>query len=670
MFAFHYIDEYKWDQVLLNKLIERMLSDTDPELASGMAMAQVMRSLLDPDSMISAPNSKCERHEFLTFFYRRSMQTLCKPIIDNTLGGTPKRDDEKKANPSDDYHTANKEAMIVDLLCFCFEHHAMHMRNYCINNKLLNKIVVLLQSKHHFLALSALRLVRRVVQLKDEFYFRYIVRDDVMGPVIECFRRNGHRYNLMNSAIIELFEFVRTEEIKMLITYVVEKYGEQFEDVSYVKTFTMLRIKYDQIKDRENAKLGDDSPTKSSPPPESQTSNAQWKKERQADADEQWFNDDDSENVAQDGWDETTGATKEPVRNGSPRTASNGSADGSPLEEDEAESPSNGAPKAFRSESATSPSSSAKSSPNIVGDEESSSSSASYSDDQSPPPHPSEPSFSPVVRKSGTEPNFPSVIKRKLVDEDSEEIFSQTSNPSRIRGTPRIVIKMNSDRARSPCRSPPPGSGSPPGDPVVSSTEVLITPSSSSPLERPSAPLPTPPITVKKALVDYDESDSDEEDESEENNSLPSSSSSAGAGRQVSNLSSQSSSSSGDDHDDVSSTSGDHEPSPGCLVEEGDDTEKDGDKKVRQCGDEKQNELDEVEKRSSTESSLDENNLCRKRAAECEMLIKDEPKALESGAEGTKVERHTDGTKRLRLDSGEEHGEKTENLVPTAGLVS
>uniref|UniRef100_A0A0M3HKN8 Cytochrome P450 n=1 Tax=Ascaris lumbricoides TaxID=6252 RepID=A0A0M3HKN8_ASCLU len=74
-----------------------MLTDTDPELASGMAMAQVMRSLLDPDNMISAPNSKCERHEFLTFFYRRSMETLCRPIIENTAEGVPKKGETLKA---------------------------------------------------------------------------------------------------------------------------------------------------------------------------------------------------------------------------------------------------------------------------------------------------------------------------------------------------------------------------------------------------------------------------------------------------------------------------------------------------------------------------------------------------------------------------------------------
>lgn len=49
-----------------------------------------------------------------------------------------------------------------------------------------------------------------------------------------------------------------------------------------------------KMKDQEGVKV-EDSPSKS-PSSESSTS-AQWKKERQADADEQWFNDDDTEVV-------------------------------------------------------------------------------------------------------------------------------------------------------------------------------------------------------------------------------------------------------------------------------------------------------------------------------------------------------------------------------------
>lgn len=56
---------------------------------------------------------------------------------------------------------------------------------------------------------GALRFMRRIIGLKDEFYNRYIMRNFLFEPVIKAFLNNGSRYNLMNSAIIEMFEYVR-----------------------------------------------------------------------------------------------------------------------------------------------------------------------------------------------------------------------------------------------------------------------------------------------------------------------------------------------------------------------------------------------------------------------------------------------------------------------------
>lgn len=56
---------------------------------------------------------------------------------------------------------------------------------------------------------GALRFLRRIIQLKDEFFNRYIVRQKLFGPVVDCFFANGHKYNLLNSALLELFEFIR-----------------------------------------------------------------------------------------------------------------------------------------------------------------------------------------------------------------------------------------------------------------------------------------------------------------------------------------------------------------------------------------------------------------------------------------------------------------------------
>lgn len=57
--------------------------------------------------------------------------------------------------------------------------------------------------------------MRRIIGLKDEFYNRYIMRNFLFEPVIKAFLNNGSRYNLMNSAIIEMFEYVRVVSISL-----------------------------------------------------------------------------------------------------------------------------------------------------------------------------------------------------------------------------------------------------------------------------------------------------------------------------------------------------------------------------------------------------------------------------------------------------------------------
>lgn len=64
--------------------------------------------------------------------------------------------------------------------------------------------------------------------------------------------RNNGRYNLLESAILELFEFIKLEDIKSLCTYVVENFGKTFDEIQYVQTFKNLRNKYqDRLKDKE-----------------------------------------------------------------------------------------------------------------------------------------------------------------------------------------------------------------------------------------------------------------------------------------------------------------------------------------------------------------------------------------------------------------------------------
>jgi len=56
--------------------------------------------------------------------------------------------------------------------------------------------------------------MRKIIGLKEEFYNRYIVKGNLFKPVVEAFKANGNKYNLLNSAMIELFEYIRLVSLK------------------------------------------------------------------------------------------------------------------------------------------------------------------------------------------------------------------------------------------------------------------------------------------------------------------------------------------------------------------------------------------------------------------------------------------------------------------------
>ncbi|PAA92289.1 hypothetical protein BOX15_Mlig023888g1 [Macrostomum lignano] len=252
----HMLKETSQDnhQLLINVLIQQMCSDPDPEMGDALRLAGLIRILVDPESMLtnSQPSnmyqrSAAEKTEFLRFFYHRAMPTLLEPLYSNTHDEAPLKDGYRSAQLL--YH-------ILDLLAFCIEQHTYHVKNLVLAKDLIRRVLVLLRSRHSFLVLGALKLFRRVVGLKDEFYNRYLTKNALFRPIIALFIRNGPRYNLINSAIIELFDFISTEGIRSLIIHVTENHWEALREVQYVTTFRAMRQRYesyqqtDQLKDK------------------------------------------------------------------------------------------------------------------------------------------------------------------------------------------------------------------------------------------------------------------------------------------------------------------------------------------------------------------------------------------------------------------------------------
>lgn len=72
------------------------------------------------------------------------------------------------------------------------------------------------------------------------------VRNNLFEPVLAAFLANGERYNLLNSAVLEMVEFIRKENIKPLVSHLVEQYGPRLASCTYVDTFRNLKLKYEQ----------------------------------------------------------------------------------------------------------------------------------------------------------------------------------------------------------------------------------------------------------------------------------------------------------------------------------------------------------------------------------------------------------------------------------------
>uniref|UniRef100_A0A8C7UXP4 Serine/threonine-protein phosphatase 4 regulatory subunit 3 n=1 Tax=Oncorhynchus mykiss TaxID=8022 RepID=A0A8C7UXP4_ONCMY len=194
------------DVLLINVVIKQMICDSDPELGGAVQLMGLLRTLIDPENML-APTNKTEKTEFLSFFYKYCMQVLTVPLLASTV-------DEKNCKDLQEGSTK------INPVCP-----------------------------------GALRFMRRIIGQKDEYYNRYIVKGNLFEPVINTLLDNGTRYNLLNSAIIELFEFIKVEDIKSLIAHIIDNYYKALESIEYVQTFKGLKGRYEQEKDRQTLRL-------------------------------------------------------------------------------------------------------------------------------------------------------------------------------------------------------------------------------------------------------------------------------------------------------------------------------------------------------------------------------------------------------------------------------
>ncbi|KND02190.1 uncharacterized protein SPPG_02678 [Spizellomyces punctatus DAOM BR117] len=278
----------------IEMLIDRLLEESDAGLRS--QYAEMIRILLDTAPLDTSegivphlPSSEHAVDNFLQLFYDNWVAKLVKPVLQlNTEGHMKARPDGLEIFELDPDQAAVCNH-ICELLCFMIKQHPVRCPYLFTTTDIASKVALLLRSKETYLRLSALRVFRVCIGMKDVFWHRLLIKKDIFKNVLTAFFETKSKYNLLNSACLELFEFIRKENLKPLVAHVVTNYRKQIEEVDYVDTFKALILRYEQnIEPQPNGGESSEEPTH-----DKQKARDGWN--RTDDAEEAYFNTSDED---------------------------------------------------------------------------------------------------------------------------------------------------------------------------------------------------------------------------------------------------------------------------------------------------------------------------------------------------------------------------------------
>ncbi|KAG6433641.1 hypothetical protein SASPL_105256 [Salvia splendens] len=204
-----------WQEgALLGLMVKHMLTDYGDDMHC--QFFEILRSLLD-----SSPGA--QRENIVEIFYEKHLNQLVDVLsscLSNSGGQTGSKSGSSFGG-SGNQRSVKPEVLIniCDLLCFCVLQHPYRI-------------------KCDFLLIDVIE--------KDEHLINHVVKKNLFKPIIDAFVANGDRYNLLNSAVLELFEYIRKENLKVLLRYLVDTFWDQLEKFETLSSIHALKVKYEQ----------------------------------------------------------------------------------------------------------------------------------------------------------------------------------------------------------------------------------------------------------------------------------------------------------------------------------------------------------------------------------------------------------------------------------------
>ncbi|OVA02543.1 protein of unknown function DUF625 [Macleaya cordata] len=231
--------------LLLGLLVKGMITDFGEDMHC--QFLEILRSLLDSYA------SGSQRDTIIEIFYEKHLDQL----IDVIMLSCPPKAIAQSIGKSAAIGGHGNQAVtkpeilsnICELLCFCVLHHPYRIKcNFLLNN-VIGKVLFLVHRREKYLVVAAVRFMRIIISRNDDQLLSHIVKKNLLKPIVEAFVDNGDRYNLLNSAVLDLFEYIRKENLKTLIIYVVDSFWSQLVKFEYLATIHALKVKYEQLQE-------------------------------------------------------------------------------------------------------------------------------------------------------------------------------------------------------------------------------------------------------------------------------------------------------------------------------------------------------------------------------------------------------------------------------------
>lgn len=233
---------------LTDTLIDLLHAEID--LGVKNQLADAIKILLDPQIPIQEPLPRAGPE----YFKVRSSNILNDAFVQQHFDESSKRlfrplthlADRENLNDLT-FQEVTLYSHLVDILTFFVRQHLFRTRSSIHSESLAPRVAQLLTAPQKHLKLAALKFFRTLISLQDTFYQALMTHNNTFGLILDIVYDTMPRDNLLNSACLELFEFIKRENVKPFILHVVEKYREKLESITYVDTFQNLILRYEQM---------------------------------------------------------------------------------------------------------------------------------------------------------------------------------------------------------------------------------------------------------------------------------------------------------------------------------------------------------------------------------------------------------------------------------------